>query len=71
MYVCICNAVTDKQIRLAVRDGCGSMRDLRKELGVAGCCGKCAVTAQSVMREEQGRTSRNGSACFGDTLVPA
>ncbi|MBL8507408.1 MAG: (2Fe-2S)-binding protein, partial [Chitinimonas sp.] len=37
MYVCICNAVTDKQIRRAINDGCGSMRELRMELGVAGC----------------------------------
>lgn len=71
MYVCICNAVTDKQIRLAVREGCGSMRELRMELGVAACCGKCAVTAQTVLREEQGQGGRNGPSCFGEALMPA
>jgi bacterioferritin-associated ferredoxin len=51
MYVCICNAVTDKQIRLAVNNGCQSMRELRMELGVAGCCGKCAPDARSLLLE--------------------
>ena len=47
MYVCICNGITDKQIRRAVEDGAQSLQELREQLGVAGCCGQCATEAQS------------------------
>ncbi|HEX4870090.1 MAG TPA: bacterioferritin-associated ferredoxin [Moraxellaceae bacterium] len=51
MYVCICKAVTDTQIRTAVDHGCCSMRDLRNELGVATQCGRCAVACREVLDE--------------------
>jgi len=42
MYICICKAVTDSDIRGAVEDGTTSMRGLRDRLGCSGQCGKCA-----------------------------
>ncbi|MCG8393034.1 MAG: bacterioferritin-associated ferredoxin [Pseudomonadales bacterium] len=51
MYVCICKGITDNQIREAVGDGCDSLRDLRRELGVGSQCGKCARHARHVLRE--------------------
>ena len=51
MYVCICNAVTDKQIRRAAAQGVDSLPALRKTLGVASNCGSCAGEAQSILRE--------------------
>lgn len=42
MYVCLCRAVTDSDIRCAVEDGTTSMRGLRERLGCFGQCGKCA-----------------------------
>lgn len=53
MYVCVCNAVTDCQIREAYCNGACSMRQLRSELGVGGCCGRCAKCARGVLRECQ------------------
>ncbi len=41
MYVCICKAVTDRQIRSAVEDGVTTMKGLRDSLGCTGQCGKC------------------------------
>lgn len=50
MYVCICNQVTDRAIREAVQDeAASSMRDLRRQLGVADCCGRCAPCAREVL----------------------
>jgi bacterioferritin-associated ferredoxin len=46
MYICICNAVTDKQIEQAVRNGACRMRDLRNQLGVADACACCAESAR-------------------------
>ena len=51
MYVCLCNAITEGQIRDAVSDGARSLHELRQCLGVASCCGKCADCAQQVVRE--------------------
>ncbi|ROO24252.1 bacterioferritin [Salinisphaera orenii MK-B5] len=58
MYVCVCNAVTDCQIREAYCAGACSMRELRKRLGVAGCCGRCAPCARDVLTECRQRQER-------------
>jgi bacterioferritin-associated ferredoxin len=41
MYVCVCKAVTDTQIKSAINEGVNSRRELFKCLGVGGDCGKC------------------------------
>ena len=45
MYVCVCNAITDRQIRSSVEAGATTLADLQFDLGVATCCGSCAETA--------------------------
>jgi bacterioferritin-associated ferredoxin len=62
MYVCICNAITDKQIRQAAESGVTSLWELQKELGVASNCGKCRTTAVDILREhapDQSSTQRS------------
>jgi hypothetical protein len=39
MYVCLCQGVTDGQIREAIMEGCCSYREVRETLGVASKCG--------------------------------
>lgn len=51
MYVCICNAITDQQIRRAARNGVDNLYELRENLGVASSCGSCADHAQSILQE--------------------
>lgn len=51
MYVCICKAVTDKQIRRAAARGVDNLLELREELGVASGCGGCADTAEAILDE--------------------
>ena len=51
MYVCICHGITENQIRNAISDGVRSLPELRADLGVASCCGKCADCAQQVLHE--------------------
>jgi bacterioferritin-associated ferredoxin len=50
MYVCVCRAVTDSQIRDAMCEGACSMRELRQRLGVASECGRCSQCALSILR---------------------
>lgn len=51
MYVCVCQAVTERQVREAVEQGISSMRGLRDELGVASECGRCARCAHGILKE--------------------
>ncbi len=51
MYVCICKAITDKQIRKAAGAGVDNLYELRAHLGVASGCGSCADQAQSILDE--------------------
>lgn len=51
MYVCICKAVTEREIQEAVARGAHSLKDLRRELGVASECGKCAGDAKRCLKE--------------------
>lgn len=49
MIVCVCNNISDREIRQAVDLGLSSMAELRRDLGVATCCGKCASCAKDVL----------------------
>jgi bacterioferritin-associated ferredoxin len=72
MYVCVCNAVTDCQIREAFCEGACSMRMLREKLGVAGCCGRCAPCAKDVLakcRQEFVRQQSQSSETVFEPLV--
>jgi bacterioferritin-associated ferredoxin len=40
MYVCVCHAVTDKDICKAVDRGACSLFDVQNELPVGSCCGR-------------------------------
>jgi bacterioferritin-associated ferredoxin len=51
MIVCVCNNISDREIRQAVDLGLTSMADLYQELGVGTCCGKCVSYARQVMHE--------------------
>lgn len=50
MIVCICNNVSDRAIRRAVASGMTTMGELRRNLGVATCCGKCDSCARQVLK---------------------
>lgn len=54
MYVCICKAVTEKQIQQAVREGAADYKTLRDKTGVASMCGKCGSDAKSCFKELSG-----------------
>lgn len=53
MYVCICNAITDKDIRRAAANGADTLYELQDRLGVATCCGSCADHASDILGEAQ------------------
>ena len=53
MYVCVCQAVTDRQIQEAAHQGARTLKDLRRDLGVTLDCGRCASCAHNCLKEAQ------------------
>lgn len=81
MFICICNAITERQVQSAVADGAITMSDLQGQLGVATSCGCCAETAveylpggryagQATVRHEAGALVAN-AANDADLIAPA
>lgn len=64
MYVCICNAVTDKDIRRAAATGADSLYELQDRLGVATCCGSCRDQAAEILDDVQNRTMQAQPALY-------
>jgi bacterioferritin-associated ferredoxin len=72
MYVCLCEGVTDGQIREAIYEGCCSYGDIRASLGVASQCGKCACLAKHVVRETLSEVqARQGALAYPASFVAA
>mgnify|MGYP000299154268 FL=1 len=63
MYVCVCKAVTDRQIRQAAEGGARTLSDLRRELGVTADCGRCASCAHECLKEAR-RCKAHPDACL-------
>jgi len=46
MYVCVCQAVTDQDIRRAVAQGARCFEELQARTGCTTCCGCCEAEAR-------------------------
>ncbi len=53
MYVCLCNGITDRQIRDSVHRGADSLPAIQCQLPVATCCGACAEVAREIIENER------------------
>lgn len=51
MYVCLCNGITEHEVRECVADGARCLGDLESRLGVGSNCGKCREHAESLLDE--------------------
>lgn len=49
MYVCICNGVTEHDIREAAEAGCGSVPELTMRTGAGANCGSCLELAAEIL----------------------
>jgi bacterioferritin-associated ferredoxin len=50
MYVCLCNGLTDRQVRCAAKAGC-SAASVHRLLGVRPKCGKCLPMMREIVRD--------------------
>ena len=53
MYVCLCNGVTEREIRQTAIDGCRSMSELTMRTGCGAGCGSCVQAATALLDEVQ------------------
>lgn len=51
MYVCICNAVTDRAVREAAAEGVRCVGELTMRTGCGGGCGACVELAERILEE--------------------
>ena len=50
MFVCICNAVSDRDIRAHAESGVSTLDELRLRTGCSDCCGQCADEAEEILQ---------------------
>lgn len=70
MYVCLCNAVTDHDIRSAIDEGCQSVPALCARLGVATRCGQCREHTQELLRETMPHAAMNSASPYRHAPAP-
>ena len=51
MYVCVCNAITEREVRECACRGASSLGDLAAMLGVGAGCGRCRECAEKILEE--------------------
>ena len=51
MYICLCNALTERQVRQAVEDGAGRPREVYGACGCRAQCGTCARAIAAAIRD--------------------
>ena len=65
MYICLCNAITEREIIQAAELGARSPEDLAIRLGVGLGCGRCTSCAKTLMVETVARIASASSGCAG------
>jgi bacterioferritin-associated ferredoxin len=53
MVVCICNAIREKDVRSAAREGSSEPRSAYKRLGCQVRCGQCLPFARQIIAAER------------------
>jgi len=52
MFVCLCKAVTDREITTAVEQGVTSFDAMQSHLGVASVCGSCTCEVKEILSKK-------------------
>lgn len=52
MIICLCEGLSDRDLRKVVRDGATSRWELSVRTGAGRCCGSCRCDLKQIVREE-------------------
>lgn len=66
MYVCVCLAVSDKEVREAIQSGCHSRHAVTRTCGAGGDCGACHGMIENMIEDHLEEADGSGAK-----LVPA
>lgn len=53
MYVCICNAIKESDLRRAARSNSGDAEEVYAAMGCQVNCGQCLMDAEAILFEER------------------
>jgi bacterioferritin-associated ferredoxin len=67
VYVCLCNSVTESDIRQAAAAGCGGMTELTMRTGCGSTCGSCVADACELL--DAARAAVAAPPASGETVV--
>ncbi|MFK7928796.1 MAG: bacterioferritin-associated ferredoxin [Myxococcota bacterium] len=68
MIVCLCEAVSDRDIRRAIDDGSNTLRDIKQSCGAGGQCGSCCNDLRRML-EARDETPTSGVSSPGSLLL--
>ena len=74
MYICLCNGITESEVREAGRSGLVTPCQLKAKFGLkkSGCCGRCAKNIQEfVALAKEGRSTASPSPSHQPDSYPA
>jgi bacterioferritin-associated ferredoxin len=69
MIVCVCHNVSDRAIRAAMDAGATSLSEIRAQLNVGACCGKCIPSAKVLLSEHREEASTRFTAVRRELVI--
>ncbi len=51
MYVCVCNAISDREVRARAQAECSTVSAIYRSLGAKPKCGKCVPLVCQLLRQ--------------------
>jgi len=60
MYICLCNALTDRDVRAGCENSGGSVAMVYRTLGCQPQCGKCVPLVRQMLRQQDAATVEAG-----------
>lgn len=70
MYVCCCNAVTDREVADAIDSGARTRAEVTRACGAGGDCGACHVMIEDMIDERSDRKHCAAVARVHEAKVP-
>jgi bacterioferritin-associated ferredoxin len=52
MFVCVCRAVTDEEVLVAIRDGASTIEDVTRACRAGGDCGACRGMIADMLEDD-------------------
>lgn len=53
MIVCLCKGINDKVIKIQIKKGCSSLKQLQLKTGACTDCKICAITIKKILEKNK------------------